>query len=312
MKRSKYGLFVFPPKKTLIRRGHPSIGQCCCSMTSKQSIDWFLESSRAWQVFSPERSLNQSKATSVCIRSTNQSYCSISVLLLFLFCSRVFISRSYENRSIHHYTSLSITIHHYPSLHITTHHYPSLSITTHHYPSLSITSHHCPLLHITVDHYTTLSITTQHCPSLHITVHHYTSLSIISHHCPLLHITVHHYTSLSITSSHHCPSLHITIHRYPSLHITTITIHHYTSNTSLPITTHHYTSLLITPHHLQPPRSSDSTSALNFLEICLLCAVIHYFKNSGKQCGVDDVQAMYIKVIDSLIEIGIALQLEMR
>ena len=48
---------------------------------------------------SPERSLNQSKATSVCIRSTNQTYCSISVHLLFLFCSRVFISRSYENRS---------------------------------------------------------------------------------------------------------------------------------------------------------------------------------------------------------------------
>ena len=100
MKRSKYGLFVFPPKKTLIWRGHPSIGQWCCSMTSKQSVDWFLESSRAWQVFSPERSLNQSKATSVCIRSTDQSYCSISVRLLFLFCSRVFISRSYENRSI--------------------------------------------------------------------------------------------------------------------------------------------------------------------------------------------------------------------
>ena len=99
MKRSKYGLFVFPPKKTLIWRGHPSIGQWCCSMTSKQSVDWFLESSRAWQVFSPERSLNQSKATSVCIRSTDQSYCSISVRLLFLFCSRVFISRSYENRS---------------------------------------------------------------------------------------------------------------------------------------------------------------------------------------------------------------------
>ena len=51
------------------------------------------------EVFSPERSLNQSKATSVCIRSTDQSYCSISVRLLFLFCSRVFISRSYENRS---------------------------------------------------------------------------------------------------------------------------------------------------------------------------------------------------------------------
>ena len=99
MKRSKHGLFVFPPKKTLIWGRHFSIGQWCCSMTSKRSIDWFLESSRAWEVFSPERSLNQSKATSVCIRSTNQSYCSISVRLFFLFCSRVFVSKSYENRS---------------------------------------------------------------------------------------------------------------------------------------------------------------------------------------------------------------------
>ena len=44
-------------------------------------------------------SLNQPKATHVCIRSINQSNRSISIPLLFLFCSRVFISRSYENRS---------------------------------------------------------------------------------------------------------------------------------------------------------------------------------------------------------------------
>ena len=61
---------------------HCSIGQSCCSMTSKR----FLESS-----------LNQPKARCVCIRSINQSNCCISVRLLFLFCSRVFISRSYEN-----------------------------------------------------------------------------------------------------------------------------------------------------------------------------------------------------------------------
>ena len=48
--------------------------------------------------FLPECSLNQPKATRVCIRSINQSNCSISVPLLFLFCSRVFISSSYENR----------------------------------------------------------------------------------------------------------------------------------------------------------------------------------------------------------------------
>ena len=51
MKRSKHGLFVFPPKKTLIWRRHCSIGQSCCSMTSKRSIVRFLESSRAWSFF---------------------------------------------------------------------------------------------------------------------------------------------------------------------------------------------------------------------------------------------------------------------
>ena len=54
---------------------------------------------RKHKVFSPERSLNQPKATRVCIRSTNQSNRSISVRFFFLFCSRVFISRSYKNRS---------------------------------------------------------------------------------------------------------------------------------------------------------------------------------------------------------------------
>ena len=38
MKRSKHGLFVFPPKKSLVWRSHCSIGQSCCSMTSKQRI----------------------------------------------------------------------------------------------------------------------------------------------------------------------------------------------------------------------------------------------------------------------------------
>ena len=98
-KRSKHGLFVFSPKKTLIWRRHCSIGQSCCSMTSKRSISWLLESSRAWSVFTRAFAYNQPKATRVCIRSTNQSNRSISVLLLFLLCSRVFISRSYENRS---------------------------------------------------------------------------------------------------------------------------------------------------------------------------------------------------------------------
>ena len=43
----------------------------------------------------------------VCIRSINQSNRPISVRLLFLFCSRVFISRLYENRSIVNFLDLS-------------------------------------------------------------------------------------------------------------------------------------------------------------------------------------------------------------
>ena len=97
MKRSKHGLFVFPPKKTLIWRRHCSIGQSCCIMTSKRSIAWILESSKAWSFFLPERSLKQPKATRVCFRLINQSNRSIPVGLLFLFSLRVFMSRSYEN-----------------------------------------------------------------------------------------------------------------------------------------------------------------------------------------------------------------------
>ena len=52
------------------------------------------------EVFSAESSLNHPKATRVCIRSINQSARSISVRFLLLFCLRVCISRSYENRSI--------------------------------------------------------------------------------------------------------------------------------------------------------------------------------------------------------------------
>ena len=63
------------------------------------------------EVFSPERSLNQPKATRVCIRSINQSNCFICVRSLFLFCSRVFISRSYENRSIRPWRLFSVDVH---------------------------------------------------------------------------------------------------------------------------------------------------------------------------------------------------------
>ena len=77
------------PTKTLIWTGHCSIGQSCYSMTSKRNIDLFLKSSRAWSFFT--------RTTRVCIRWINQSNRSISVRLLFIFCSHVFISRSHEN-----------------------------------------------------------------------------------------------------------------------------------------------------------------------------------------------------------------------
>ena len=47
-------------------------------------------------------SFNQPKPTPFRIRSLNQSNRSIFFRLLFLFCSRVFISRSYENRLLSH------------------------------------------------------------------------------------------------------------------------------------------------------------------------------------------------------------------
>ena len=73
MKRSKHGLFAFPPKKTLIWRGRCSIGQWCCSMTSKWSIDWFLESSSGVKFFQPSvRVTNQKPRAFVSVRQTNQ------------------------------------------------------------------------------------------------------------------------------------------------------------------------------------------------------------------------------------------------
>ena len=93
MKGTKHGLVIFPPKKTLIWRRHCLIDQSCCSMTSKR----FLESSSGMKFFQPSDLLTNQRC--VCIRSINQSNRFISARLLFLFCSRVFISRSYENRS---------------------------------------------------------------------------------------------------------------------------------------------------------------------------------------------------------------------
>ena len=61
MKRSKHGFFVFPPKKTLMRRRHCSIGQSCCSMTSKRSIGWFVESFSGMKFFHQSVRLNNQR-----------------------------------------------------------------------------------------------------------------------------------------------------------------------------------------------------------------------------------------------------------
>ena len=69
MKRTKHGLFVFPPKKTLIWRRHCSIDQSSCSMMSKQ----FLESSSGMTFFQPSvRLTNQKPGAIVSVRQTNQ------------------------------------------------------------------------------------------------------------------------------------------------------------------------------------------------------------------------------------------------
>ena len=88
----------FPAKKTLIWRRHCSIGQSCCSMKSKRSIGWFLESSRAWSFFSrafaqPTKSHARLYPFDKPIKSPYFRSFVVSV------CSRVFISRSYESRS---------------------------------------------------------------------------------------------------------------------------------------------------------------------------------------------------------------------
>ena len=85
MKRSKHGLFVFPQKKTLIWRRHCSIGQLCCSMTSKRSIDWFLESFRGRSFFHPSVRLPT--------KSHARLYPFDNPIKSLYFCSRVLFAR---------------------------------------------------------------------------------------------------------------------------------------------------------------------------------------------------------------------------
>ena len=93
LKRSKRGLFVFPPKKTHIWRRHCSIGQSCYSITSKRSIDSFLESSSGWIFFQPSFRLisrKLSRARFVSVRQTSQIalfpfVCSFCIVRAFSF-----------------------------------------------------------------------------------------------------------------------------------------------------------------------------------------------------------------------------------
>ena len=65
----------FPTKETHIWRRHSSTGQSCYSMTSKRSIDWFLQSSSGMKFFQPRVHLtNQklSRARLVSVRQTSQ------------------------------------------------------------------------------------------------------------------------------------------------------------------------------------------------------------------------------------------------
>ena len=82
-------------KENLTWRRHCSIGQLCCSITSKRSINWFLEPWKLFghEVFSPERALNQPKATRFC------DFCVRVFVVSALFAC--FHSKVIRNRSKH-------------------------------------------------------------------------------------------------------------------------------------------------------------------------------------------------------------------
>ena len=84
--------------KTLIWRRHCSIGQSCCSMTSKRSIDWFLESSSGMKFFHPSVRLFDKPIKSLYFH-----------LFFFLFCSRVFVPRSNESLSVNVFVNFMIS-----------------------------------------------------------------------------------------------------------------------------------------------------------------------------------------------------------
>ena len=78
----------FPAKETLIWRRHCSIGQSCCSMMSKRSSDWFLESSGAWSFFHQKVCITNQTPRHLylfdkSIKSLYDYFCSFVVFVLF-------------------------------------------------------------------------------------------------------------------------------------------------------------------------------------------------------------------------------------
>ena len=100
MKRSKHDFFIFPVKQNPYMEKALFDWPIVLQYDVKAKYRLISRKFSGMKFFSPERLLNQPKITRVCIRSINQSNRSISDRLFFLFCSRVFISRSYENRSM--------------------------------------------------------------------------------------------------------------------------------------------------------------------------------------------------------------------
>ena len=85
-RKIKHRLLVFLPKKISVWRRHCSIGQSCCGMTSKRSINWFLESSSGMKFFQPSVCLtNQNPRLFVSVRQTNQ------IALFSLVCCFCFV-----------------------------------------------------------------------------------------------------------------------------------------------------------------------------------------------------------------------------
>ena len=99
LKRSKHGLFVFPTKENPYMEKALFDWPIVLQYHLKAKYRLIFRKFFGMNFFSAKLSLNQPKAKprTFCIRSTNKSNRFISVRLFFLYCSRVFISRSYEN-----------------------------------------------------------------------------------------------------------------------------------------------------------------------------------------------------------------------